>query len=198
MGKHAKLSFFIAITQPLAILPIMFIIVHFSQENVWWSFLLGELFVVLICIIYSIYHKIKDKKLNAITLLPLEKSSKILDISISNVSNSDFSQFINQVGEFLVRNNVNDKIKYHIDLCCEELLSNILRYAYKNSNESYIDVNINICPDNILLSIKDNGISFNPLEHNDSKNIGLLIVKGICKDITYQRINGQNMVFVKF
>lgn len=198
LSRQTKCSLFISVAQPLVILPLLLGFNQFSPDKLWWSFLIGELLVLASCLIYSLYYRSKNKNINLLTLLSTEQSTKVLDLSISNATDLDFKEFVQELDKFLYENEVEKGVKYRIELCCEELLTNIQQYAFTNRKERFIDINVAIGENEISLNIKDDGISFNPLEHNDSTNIGLLIVKGICKEISYKCISGQNMIFVKF
>lgn len=198
LSKQTKCSLFISVAQPLAVLPLMFGFTLFFPENLWWSFLVGEFFVLICCLVYSIYYKSKNKNISLLTLLSTERSTKILDVSISSATDLDFVEFVKELDKFLYENGVEKRLKHRVELCCDELLTNILRYAFNGKQERFIDINVALGVNEISLNIKDDGVSFNPLEHNDSANIGLLIVKGICKDISYKRNSAQNMIFVKF
>ncbi len=198
LSGRTSLSMFISITQPIIVLPIMIGVAMIDSQLVWWSFIVGETCVLAITIIYSTIVKLKNQSLHAMTLCPTTVEAKSLDMSISNATDQDFREFSTHLQEFLSEHKVDEKLKYHIELCCDELISNILRYAYKGKKERFIDINVSLNDSGASLGIKDDGVSFNPIKHKDTNNIGLLIVKGICSNMNYMRNSGQNMIFVEF
>lgn len=197
IGGHLKFSLYISVMQPLAILPIMLICLLYSPELVWWSYLIGEAVVLAPCIVYACYSRLKDSSVNLLTIQAIKESPKALEVSISNGTTDDFSEFIVLLDNFCQEHEVKTQTKYHLELCCEELLSNVIRHAYTNDKRHYIDINVSLEGQKASISIKDNGISFDPLNQYDQKKIGLTIVRGICNDIKYQRLSGQNMIFLK-
>lgn len=198
LSGRTALSLFISVAQPIVVLPIMIGVALVNPEMVWWCFIAGEACVLSVVALYSIVIKLKDRALHPMTLLPTAVESKSLDLSISNATDNDFKAFSAYLQEFLVEHKVDERMKYHIELCCDELLSNILQYAYKGRSERFIDINISLNEEGASLGIKDDGVSFNPLKHKDTENIGLLIVKGVCTSMNYMRNSGQNMIFVEF
>ena len=51
--------------------------------------------------------------------------------------------------------------------------------------------------DEVSIIIRDDGALFNPIEY-DGEGIGIMIAKGVCKDMTYTRAMGQNNVRITF
>lgn len=198
LSGRTSLSLFISISQPVMVLPIMVAASLVNPQWVWWSFIAGEALVLSIVSIYSVIVKLKDSRLHPMTLLPMELEPKSLDLSISNATDQDFKEFSTHLQRFLEEHKVDEKLKYHIELCCDELISNILQYAYNGKQNRFIDINVTLSDEGASLAIKDDGLSFNPVKHKDTNNIGLLIVKGVCHSMNYLRNSGQNMTFVEF
>ena len=67
-----------------------------------------------------------------------------------------------------------------IRLACEELVMNITSYAYPEDVDGFLDVDIEKTDDRIVISFKDGGVPFNPLEQEkpdtklswEQRNIG--------------------------
>ena len=49
-------------------------------------------------------------------------------------------------------------------LACEEVVMNVTSYAYPEDTEGYMDVEIDMADNRIVISFKDGGKPFNPLE----------------------------------
>ena len=95
-----------------------------------------------------------------------------------------------------------------INICLEELFTNIVLYGFKDDLEHIIRFKINRNANVLILNIEDNGIPFNPLVVKDSKipadldnteigGLGLHIVKKLMDDIRYERIRGKNRLTLK-
>ena len=102
--------------------------------------------------------------------------------------------------------NVDRKKVYQINLALEELLVNIAKYAY-SPGTGIIDISYDISdnPKQLQVIIKDKGKEFNPLEKEEPDltasvkerkigGLGIYIAKNIVDDITYQRINNENVI----
>lgn len=113
------------------------------------------------------------------------------------------------VREF-VSTNIHDKtLINNIIIVGDELISNIVKYAYKDgTGEIYIRLMFNLTKKEFFFTIIDMGVEFNqlevnnnPLEKDDDRpagGLGILMVKRIMDSYTYDRINGKNiLVFVK-
>ncbi len=91
----------------------------------------------------------------------------------------------------------------------DELLSNIVKYGYKDiKGDIYIRLLYNIDDKELILTIIDQGIKFNPFSVNnnpikdDAKNIkegglGILIVKQLMSEYAYNHINNKNLSHLK-
>jgi anti-sigma regulatory factor (Ser/Thr protein kinase) len=84
----------------------------------------------------------------------------------------------------------------------EEVFSNIVRFAFTDKKEHLVDIQLTLSDDQIDISIKDDGIAFNPLDYHMSEDkdptnsetggMGLTLIKTFSNHIDYQRISGNN------
>jgi sigma-B regulation protein RsbU (phosphoserine phosphatase) len=93
-------------------------------------------------------------------------------------------------------------------LAIDELISNIIFYAFNDENEHIITLRVNYNGKVINAQLEDNGIEFDPLDSEDPViptgihgikpgGMGIFICKKILHDITYQRIDGKNILTFK-
>jgi anti-sigma regulatory factor (Ser/Thr protein kinase) len=93
---------------------------------------------------------------------------------------------------------------FQIRLVCEEIIVNVIHYAYPDG-EGNVAVSYDISPDQGLLTITiaDRGVPFNPLEKDDPDislplderpigGLGIFMVKSIMDEVRYQRENDMN------
>ena len=81
-----------------------------------------------------------------------------------------------------------------VSLAIEEMLVNIINI---NDNIDAIDVIVRDNDDNILISIKDNGIDFNPvIENDDLKFDNISVLNKIADKIDYSRVLGLNSTVI--
>ena len=108
---------------------------------------------------------------------------------------------------------------FAIQVCLEELMSNILRHG-RGSSETYwpqtdstdsllISVTIDALPDRIAMTVEDNGRPFNvahapaktidqPLEQIKPGGLGIHLIKTFASNVEYSRTETGNRVLVEF
>lgn len=108
-------------------------------------------------------------------------------------------------------NQITKKSKNEIRIICEEILINIVNYAYienKEVGKMTIKYDFDIEKKQLLIDFIDYGIEFNPLEKENPDinadiserkigGLGIFIVKQMVDDIEYIRINDTNILKVK-
>ena len=109
------------------------------------------------------------------------------------------------VGENLKKEKSNKKQLYKINVLIEEIIVNIVNYAFKDTKEGIIDIEIDALSDKLFLKISDNGLPFNPLkakepdisaplENRNPGGLGIFFVKQIAKSIDYSFENSRNCI----
>ena len=94
-----------------------------------------------------------------------------------------------------------------VRLVIEELVQNIVDYAYPEEDNGYIDVEIKRDEASITLVFHDAGVPFNPLEKEPPDislplyerkigGLGILMAFGKMDSVGYEYVNGENVVTV--
>ena len=119
------------------------------------------------------------------------------------------SEGIDPIIQFLKELEVDSKITYKIQLCLEEILTNVASYAYApNEGNIIIQYSLSESPRMIEITIIDEGKAFNPLESENPDitlpveerqigGLGLFIVKKTMDEIKYDRKNNKNVLMMK-
>lgn len=139
------------------------------------------------------YNGISRQDENSIKLpAEIENIAKVTDFVEEKISSSGFpAKFISQ-----------------INIVIDEIVGNISNYAYTPENgsvEVYLSISEN--PHAITLSFIDCGVAYNPLERTDPDvtlpesqrqigGLGILMVKNIVDDISYQRVDDENILTI--
>ena len=94
-----------------------------------------------------------------------------------------------------------------IRVIIEELFSNIVRFAYEDQQEHTIELRMNKMEDIVEIVIIDDGIAFNPLEHDkdplqdpallESGGMGLTLVQTFSNKMNYERIGDKNRLYIE-
>ena len=94
-----------------------------------------------------------------------------------------------------------------VNLIVDELISNIVSYAYQDDGEHDIEIELGLADNRLSLVITDDGVPFDPsakdspdtaapLEARPLGGLGIHLVKKIADDLSYQRRAGKNVVTV--
>ena len=84
-----------------------------------------------------------------------------------------------------------------IALAAEEIVANIIEYGYRFKNHHYyIDISLKIVEEKMVLTIKDDGVVFDPTQYHESEEefstSGILLVQKIVDKISYARVLNTN------
>lgn len=92
-----------------------------------------------------------------------------------------------------------------IQLCLEELVSNIIKYGYIDETLHIIKINVNLDSSKIILEVMDDGIEFNPFDHPEPNinkpleqrevgGLGIHLIRNCIDSFEYSRLDGFNKV----
>ncbi len=95
-----------------------------------------------------------------------------------------------------------------IDVVVEEIFINISNYAYPNTHDGKVEVEIKNKDNKIIISFKDNGIPFNPLEKKDPDitlsveereigGLGIFMVKKMMDNVEYMYKDNKNILIIE-
>lgn len=112
------------------------------------------------------------------------------------------------VNEYLDEFGCSVKVQMQIAIVIDEVFSNIVHYAYAPSTgDVIVSMDINKESDSIVLSFVDRGIAYNPLRKEDPDvtlsaeerqigGMGIFMVKKLMDDVTYEYVDGCNILTV--
>ena len=104
--------------------------------------------------------------------------------------------------------NINSALISKIDICLEEIYVNIASYAYGDKT-GMASISVDKNDSEIILKFEDSGVEYNPLKKEDPDitlsledrpigGLGIFMVKELSKGIEYDRLNGKNILTLKF
>jgi anti-sigma regulatory factor (Ser/Thr protein kinase) len=106
-------------------------------------------------------------------------------------------EILPEVSSFLSSLVLDKKRILSSNLCIEEIMLNIVDHGGKRMSEHYFDLHICSLQGKLHISIKDDGIPFNPISTAiEQRRIGLSLIHGFCEKIEYKYMYGQNMIFL--
>ena len=111
---------------------------------------------------------------------------------------ADVKEIVNlseNVMNSLIEKNIGDLTSTRVSLAIEEMLINIVTL---NNNINSIDVLVKIQDNHILISIKDEGIIFNPTVRRDNLDFdNISMLNKISDEVSYSRVLGLNSTVIK-
>jgi serine/threonine-protein kinase RsbW/sigma-B regulation protein RsbU (phosphoserine phosphatase) len=103
---------------------------------------------------------------------------------------------------------VSDEKCHDITLILDEIITNVVNYAYPDNKEHELSVSIDKIGVHITIRLVDSGIAFDPLAKEDPDvdsnleerkvgGLGIFLAKQLSDDFKYSRINGQNQLDIR-
>ncbi|WP_407413813.1 MATE family efflux transporter [Methanobrevibacter sp.] len=161
-----------------------------GENGIWISFTVAEVATILFIFIYSRYLNRKtDGEYTGFFINKRNDDKKVFEYTIKgNVKEA--VELAHQVQDYLSGN----KSATLVSLAIEEMLVNIIN---TNENVDAIDVIVRNNDDNILISIKDTGIDFNPVIENENLEFdNISVLNKIADKIDYSRVLGLNSTVI--
>ena len=152
--------------------------------------------VILTYLFVFIYSRVKKLNKQGLFLIPSLKEIDKYDVTISN-DKENASILSQEIESYALKHNASFRDASMIALGAEEMVANIIEYGYKIKNHHYyIDVTLKIIEDKMILTIKDDGIAFDPTEYKEDEEgfstSGILLVRKIVDKISYTRVLNTN------
>ena len=197
-----SLSVVMSIVQMGSMIIFVGLLAWVRPEWLWWGFPISGLFLLVVYLVVTlvIHHRNPDAEI--MTLIPQAEDGMSLNFSV-RYNNEDVQQALENILNFLENCEIEPATSFQINLCCEELMYNIVTYAVnKDSDKHLFDVHIVCHKDTVSVLIKDDGKPFNPILksvsfNEDGDGLGLALVNTMA-NIQYKFMYNQNVVFLTF
>lgn len=136
----------------------------------------------------------------------LESAELVLEL---NNELSEISRLSETVDEFCAQHRMSGQLAFNLNLVLEEVVTNVIHYAYTDAAPHRIHVNLTLSDDQVLGEVRDNGRAFDPLalappkldldlEHREVGGLGVHFLKMLMDEVVYTRNNGENCLrFIK-
>ena len=197
-----SLSTVMSIVQMGSMILFVGLLAWIKPEWLWWGFPVSGLFLLGIYLVVTLVIHHKNPDAEVMTLIPQTDDDQSLNFSVK-YNNDDVQQALENILSFLESCNIESSTSFQINLCCEELMYNIVTYAVnKDTDKHLFDVHIVCRKDTVSVLIKDDGKPFNPILksvsfNEDGDGLGLALVNTMA-DMKYKFMYNQNVVFLTF
>jgi len=103
---------------------------------------------------------------------------------------------------------LSEETVYEVNLVVDEVVSNIIRHGFKDGQEHTIRFGISLDKDDVVISVEDEGLHFNPLiipppdisrpiQERQPGGLGIFLVKKLTDDIRYRREGDTNFLVMR-
>jgi len=196
------LSVAMSVVQMAAMVLLVWLFACLRPEWLWWGFPASALLIILTHVVTTVIVRRRHPDVEMMTLIPWASNYRSLNFSV-RYRNEDVQHALDTIVGFLESCDISSATVFQINLCCEELMYNIVTYAVnKDSDKHMFDIHIVDRDDAVSVLIKDDGKPFNPILTSvsfsaDGGGLGLALVNTLA-DIKYRYMYDQNVVFLTF
>lgn len=146
-----------------------------------------------------------------ITILALEftghtdmEETGRLDVKIKNQI-SELAVVEERFEDFCQKFEIPDLTRQQVSMVLDEMLNNVVSYAYRDEAEHIIDVEFVLSGARLVISVRDDGVPFNPfaldppnialsLDDREVGGLGIYLVRNVMDEYMYNRHIGRNVV----
>lgn len=194
----------------LLVLSAVIMLPMFKQEAIWLAFPVTQvlMFAYFGIIIFVENRRMKNYKLdlwNRVILLPKTfdvPDEDRLDTTVYNLD--EVMNLKEKAWDFCTEKGCDNRRRYVIALCVEELARNIVQHGFKENKKNCIDLRIIKKDENYIVRIRDNCVLFNPkkelqLINNEdlTYHMGLRLAFETAEDIQYTSLLKLNNLIIK-
>ena len=128
----------------------------------------------------------------------------VLDMTLINQL-TEIDRFKESFNAFSEENKIPTPIRRELNMVFDELLNNVISYAYQDEGEHEIEVRVEVARERLVVSIADDGIPFNPfdadkpdtglaIEERTLGGLGIHLVLKVMDKVSYKRRTDKNVL----
>lgn len=129
------------------------------------------------------------------------------DFSLTNKL-SELEPLMSGVTDWCQQQALSEETVHEVNLIVDEVVSNIIRHGFDDGKEHTIRFGISIEKGDVVMSVEDQGLHFNPLlipppdislpmTERKPGGLGIYLVKKLTHDIRYRREGGTNFLVLR-
>ena len=107
--------------------------------------------------------------------------------------------------QFAVEHHVRDEIRRGVLMALDELITNVVSYGFQDGAAGEVHLHVELSPRRLAITVSDGGVPFDPLAQPEPDTtapvetraiggLGILLVRKMMDDVTYQRSGTRNVV----
>ena len=203
---HEKTSVITATAQTAMLVVGVWFVANLEGIELWWGFVGACALVLLFQLGYTYARShMHHAHISPLTMIPQTSTGLTYDRSVY-YKLDDVYDTLNDIDTFLKDAKVSSSTLFDLNICCEELMTNIAQHSKGRIIQQTFDVHLHVNNDGVFVTLKDAGRPFDPVKAGKmaDKNIGteghehmgLRLITQIIPDINYKFMYGQNTVFI--
>jgi Na+-driven multidrug efflux pump/anti-sigma regulatory factor (Ser/Thr protein kinase) len=203
---YDKTSVFTATAQTVMLVIGVWAVAEIEGVELWWGFFGSCVMVLLFQLGYTTLRSYRHHStISPLTMIPETTEGYTYDSSVK-YDLDDVYTTLSDIDKFLKDSHVDKATAFDINICCEELMTNIAQHSKGRITTQTFDVHLHISNEGMFVTLKDAGRPFDPIKSGkmadknigtkDNEHLGLRLITNIIPDITYKFMYGQNTVFI--
>jgi len=177
-------------------------------NGVYAANILNGIFVFVTILLYSIVRNRRfPRNMEDLMVMPETfgaPPSERLDLTVRN--KEDVVAISKAAQDFCLERCVDPRRSFVASLAMEEMAGNIVEHGFtKDKKKHSVSIRLVHKDQDVILRIRDDCVSFNPEERasasgsasDPAKNVGIKLVYGMAKNVTWQSIFGMNVLTMK-
>ena len=136
---------------------------------------------------------------------PSEAADRLLELAVKN----DLAEIdrVNQAfNDFAEESDIPQAVSFKMNMVFDELLNNIISYAYSDDAAHEIDIRITLADGRLTVTIEDDGAPFDPFDDAETPDteaslddrqmggLGVHLVRNVMDEVAYERRDDRNVV----
>lgn len=185
------------------IIPITFLLLYlWGIVGVCSATVFSEALTLFVVCSFTIIQQKRGKlPQKGLLLLPENDSESLCDITIRG-SEQEAVSVSETLIECCIDNGIDGKNSNIIGIAAEEIAVNISRYGYKRMKRNYIDINLSMSDDRLILRIRDDGEPFDPTQYKPEEEGlfrlgGINMIKNTATKLSYIRVLNMNNTIIE-
>lgn len=201
VGKNLPAIVTVLLRDAVIVIPLTLVLM---QSNGLFGYAIAHVITELATIILTyaliLILNAKTKKYKGIFMF--EKADFVsFDVSVENKL-ENAAAISEKITEFAAHQKIPNREAQIVGFAAEEMVYNIITYGYKTVKQEYIDVNVKVSDDSIILRLRDDGLPFDPTKYECEKDEnysvnGIAIILGLASEVTYLRLLNLNNTVIK-
>ncbi len=169
----------------------------FGITGVWLSLVVSQVGTLIVVYFIDLAEKKKSGgKYKNFYLLEETDDNELLSLSFKGTRENAAGVSL-YLSSFLAKNGIEEHRANRIAVAVEEMAADCAQRMNGKKKDADIDIRIFSDSDGTIISVRDNGEEFNPLDGDNLEPSPLSVVKAISKNVEYSRVIGFNRTIIK-